>query len=135
MSNSNIAPAANDATPGSVLPRRVLIFHCIKTCKHEGRGEPLAIYLAVELSRRLHNPKALQSQRQLLIAELALIHRRHDEFPRLLLPLFVDGLRLGNLIRSFAHCHICSYTGDSIFMDSPSSYTFSLGSLSRDTPC
>jgi hypothetical protein len=42
---------------------------------------------------------------------------------------------LGNLIRSFAHCHICSYTGDSIFMDSPSSYTFSLGSLSRDTPC
>ena len=103
MSDSNFAPPATDATGGVDLLARGLFIHRIKTCKHEGRGEPFAIDLAVKLPRRFNDSEALEPKRQLFVAELALVHLRHDEFPRLLLPLLVDTLRLRSRIRSFAH--------------------------------
>jgi hypothetical protein len=101
--NDKVAPAATDATGASVLPGRDLLLHRLKTCKHKGRREPLAINLAVELTRRFDDSKPLEPQRQLFVAEIALAHSRHDEFPRFLLPLIVDLLRSRSRIRSFAH--------------------------------
>ncbi|CAL8477055.1 conserved protein of unknown function (plasmid) [Caballeronia sp. S22] len=134
-SKTKVSPTATDATEVSVPLGRGLLVHRIETCKHEGGRETLSINFPVKLTRRLNDPKALEPQRQLLVADLALVHRRHDEFPRLVLPHFVDGLRLGSLVRLFAYCHISSYTGDAIFMSSASPCTFFFGSVSRETPC
>ena len=95
--------AAADSNGRAVPQERGLIVHRFKTRKHEGRGEPLAVDLAVELICRLNDSEPLEPQRQPLVAQLALIHRRHDEFPCLVLPLFVGLFRLRSRIRSFAH--------------------------------
>ena len=135
MSNFNIAPAVTDATAGSVSLGEALLLHRIKTREHEGRRESLPIDLAIELVCRFHNPEPFEPQCQRLVAELSLSHLRHDEFPRLVLPRFVDGLRLVSLVRLFAYCHIWSYTGDFIFMSSASPCMFLFGSFPSETPC
>jgi len=102
--NANTAPAATGATERSILLAGGFLLHRVEACEHEGRGEPFAIDLAVKLTRRLNDSEALKPKRQLLKAEFEFVHLRHDELPRLLLPLLVDIIRFRNRIRSFAHC-------------------------------
>jgi hypothetical protein len=153
MRNSKFAPTATDATERSVLLARGFLVHRIETRKHKGCGEPFAIDLAVKLTRRFIDSEPLEPQRQLLVAELRLVHLRHDEFPRLLLPLAIDILRLRICIRSFAHYlllgsfspsrplsalalrGIQSYTRESTSTDTAASQPSSPGPTSRGAPC
>ncbi|SPB14787.1 hypothetical protein NOV72_02019 [Caballeronia novacaledonica] len=148
-----VAPAVTGAMRASVPLGRGLLFHRIKTRQHEGGREPFAIDLPVKLAWGLNDPKALESQRQCLVAEFALDHLRYDEFSRLLLPLSVDILGWGRHVRSFAHCLILDsvnrsrplsalasggispYTRASVCMPDASSLTVSAGSVSRQAPC
>lgn len=148
-----VALAATNATGLSAPLGRRLLVQRVKTCEHKGGRETLPIYLAIELPRRLNDSKALEPQRQRLVAEFALDHLRHDEFPRLLLPLLIHVLRWRSRVRSFAHFLLFGSVNRSrplsaLALGSISRYTrllacthdvfppvLSAKSVSRDTPC
>lgn len=151
--STNTPLASTYTTERSVLLAGALLLHRVEACEHEGSGEPFAIDFAIKLTRRLNDSESLEPQRQLLVAELKLVHLRHDEFPRRLLPLLVDIVRFGLRALLFAHgllrglfgpscsvsalapCSISSYAGRVGNPDNAPPNTISSWSRSRNTPC